>query len=252
MPTAGRLGLSLLAMCIVVALSVLSDTTMTQPFATAKVEQKETEMEALVHTVLEQQGFRQKYSDVVPINQMVDNMPQPMYIEDTIHISESAKSPEMLEKNCFLNQLSGVLDSSITTFREKKGATFVDGPVTKWTSVYANAAEDVALQDKDYMMVASSKARLDGMFFYIKTSHTVDVCAYRNDTDNGNTVMANPTLFMPLTKAVCEKSKAAKQDFEAGVGRVLLDQMQCSECAVGGQALKCGELAQFVGKVYTC
>jgi hypothetical protein len=246
MPTAGRLGLSLLAMCIVVALSVLSDTTMTQPFATAKVEQKETEMEALVHTVLEQQGFRQKYSDVVPINQMVDNIPQPM------HISESAKSPEMLEKNCFLNQLSGEFDSSITTFKDKKGVTFVDGPVTKWTSVYANAAEDVALQDKDYLKVASSKARLDGMFFYIKTSHTVDVCAYRNDTDNGNTVMANPTLFMPLTKAVCEKSKAAKQDFETGVGKVLLDQMQCSECAVGGQALKCGELAQFVGKVYTC
>ena len=227
MPTARGHGAALLATGIAGAVALvlfnsnnttkaMSNTQMSEPFATAKVELKENENEALVHTLLDHQGFQQNYSGIVAINEMADNLPQPM------HLSDSAKSPAMLQNNCWLNQLSEQLDTSMADYKTAKGDAYVDGPVTKWSSAYANAAGDVGLQDTGYLKVASAKARFDGLFFYIKISHTVDVCAYKNDVENINTVEVDPTLFMPLTEAMCDKSKAAKHDFETGAGQALL------------------------------
>ena len=229
MPTAREQGVALLATVVLGAVALANfnsnDTTkalsntrtkLTQPFAPAKVELKENEKDALVHSLLDQQGFLHKYTDIVPISQMAGNLAQP------VHLPDADKSAVMLQNNCWLNQLSEQLESSLTNYTDKKGDVFVDGPVTKWTSAYANAAGDVGLQDTDYLMVASAKARFDGMMFYIKISHTVETCAYKKNAENDKTVVADPALFMPLTEAMCDKSKAAKLDFERGAGRALI------------------------------
>jgi hypothetical protein len=261
MPTAREQGVALLATVVLGAVALANfnsnDTTkalsntlsnnlkltkLTQPFPPAKVELKENEKDALVHSLLDQQGFLHKYPDIVPISQMAGNLAQ------SVHLPDADKSAVMLQNNCWLNQLSEQLESSLTNYTDKKGDVFVDGPVTKWTSAYANAAGDVGLQDTDYLKVASAKARFDGMMFYIKISHTVEICVYKENAENGDTVVADPTLFMPVNEATCDKSKAAKLDFETGAGRALIVEGAASpECVEIGnrntqlQLLRCSD-----------
>jgi hypothetical protein len=154
----------------------MSNTLMNQPFAAAKVELNENENEALVHILLDQQGFLQKYSNIVPINHMADSLPQPM------HLSASDKSPGgMLQDNCWLNQLSGQFHSNMAYYKAAKGDAFVDGPLTKWTSAYANAAGDAGLQDTEYLKVARFQARFDGLnsnTYHSSTLETWRLCQF--------------------------------------------------------------------------
>ena len=44
--------------------------------------------------------------------------------------------------------------------------------------------------------MANAKARFESMHYYIKTRHTVEVCAYKVDPQNAAVVAAQPVLFM--------------------------------------------------------
>jgi hypothetical protein len=137
----------------------------------------------------------------------------------------------MLQNNCMLNQLKTKYDDSLAGYQLAKGMTFVPGPVTDWTTAYANAAEDIAMQDEDYLKVASAKAQFDLMFYYVKTSHTAEVCAYKGDEQNAAVVKTHSVLFMPDEKQ-CAKVLAAKEAIEAGPAKELLEQAATSaECA---------------------
>jgi hypothetical protein len=197
---------------------------MVQEFTT-NVELTAIEKEARIHTLEDQQKFLEKHADVVAINvEMVDTIRMPTA---SLQLFGSEKTPEMLENNCQLNQLSGVYEDCETAYREDKGVTFVDGPVNDFTTNYANAKN--GLDDEKYMKVASAKSRVDLMLFYMKTCHIVDICTYREDKQNNKTVAEHPVLFMP-SEAQCSKATQAKAEFETGPGATLLQERD-PECA---------------------
>jgi hypothetical protein len=187
------------------------------------VELTAIEKEARTHTLEDQQKFLEKHADVAAIHvEMVDTMPAA-----SAQLFGSEKSPEMLENNCQLNQLSGVYEDCEAAYREDKGVTFVDGPVNDFTTNYANAKN--GLDDEKYMKVASAKSRVDLMLFYMRTCHIVDVCTYKEDKQNNKTVAEHPVLFMP-SEAHCSKATQAKAEFEMGPGATLLQERD-PECA---------------------
>ena len=194
---------------------------------TGLLELTANEKEARIHTLRDQQKFLLKHADVGPINQMVDSMPE------LVHLLDSGKTPEMLGNNCMLNKLSDAYGDCKATYREGQGDTFVDGPVSDFTTNYANAK--TGLDDEKYMEVASSKSRLDLMLLYMKTCHTVDVCMYKEDEQNAKTVAENPVLFMP-SEAQCSKVTQVKAEFETGAGAALLQERD-RECAAVCPAL---------------
>ena len=194
---------------------------------TGLLELTANEEEARIHTLRDQQKFLLKHADVGPINQMVDSMPE------LVHLLDSGKTPEMLGNNCMLNKLSDAYGDCKATYREGQGDTFVDGPVSDFTTNYANAK--TGLDDEKYMEVASSKSRLDLMLLYMKTCHTVDVCMYKEDEQNAKTVAENPVLFMP-SEAQCSKVTQVKAEFETGAGAALLQERD-RECAAVCPAL---------------
>jgi len=197
---------------------------MFQGFDTTNVELTAAEKEARTHTLEDQQKFLEKHADVAAIK-MVDTMPAA-----SLHLFDSEKTPEMLENNCWFNQLTKAYEYCEAAYREDKGDTFVDGPVNDFTTNYANAKS--GLDDEKYMEVASAKSRVDLMFFYMKTCHIVDVCTYRKDEQNDKTVAEHPVLFM-ASEAQCSKATQAKDEFEKGAGAALLQEVRVEypECA---------------------
>jgi hypothetical protein len=69
--------------------------------------------------------------------------------------------------------------------------------------------------------VAAAKANFDGLFFYLKTSHTIEICDFTADEANKAAVKANPVLFN-LPESQCAKAISAVDDFETGAGKDLL------------------------------
>lgn len=126
--------------------------------------------------------------------------------------------------NTQLNELDATYETSLVDYKAKKDTDFVDGPVTQWSTAYANADADQSLADDDFLKVAAAKANFDGLFFYLKTSHTIEICDFTADEANKAAVKANPVLFN-LPESQCAKAISAADDFETGAGIKLL-----SEC----------------------
>jgi hypothetical protein len=109
----------------------------------------------------------------------------------------------------------------------------VDGPnVNDFTTNYADLK--TWLDDEKYMNVihlnvARTKTRFDLMFFYMKTSHTVDVCMYKKNESNAIVLAAHPVLFIP-SEAQCIKSTQTMNAFETGLGAALVKGRLTSDC----------------------
>jgi hypothetical protein len=56
--------------------------------------------------------------------------------------------------NTRLNELDATYETSLVDYKEKKGEDFVEGPVTQWSTAYANADADQSLADEDFLKVA--------------------------------------------------------------------------------------------------
>ena len=56
--------------------------------------------------------------------------------------------------NTQLNELDATYETSLVDYKDKKGPDFVDGPVTKFSTAYANADTDQSLADADFLKVA--------------------------------------------------------------------------------------------------
>jgi hypothetical protein len=56
--------------------------------------------------------------------------------------------------------------------------------------------------------LANAKARFESIHYYMKTSYTVEVCAYKVDTQNAAVVAAQPVLFMLDEKRVTERVRS--------------------------------------------
>ena len=69
--------------------------------------------------------------------------------------------------------------------------------------------------------VAAAKANFDGLFFYLKTSHAIEICDFTAEDANKEAVKANPVLFS-LPESKCAKAISAVADFEDGAGKDLL------------------------------
>jgi hypothetical protein len=69
--------------------------------------------------------------------------------------------------------------------------------------------------------VAAAKANFDYLFFYLKTSHTIEICCFTAEDANKEAVKANPVLFN-LPESQCAKAISAVDDFETGAGKDLL------------------------------
>ena len=92
---------------------------------------------------------------------------------------------------------------------------------------------DNNMQDDTFLEVANAKARFESMHYYLKTSHSVEVCAYKGDPQNAAVVAAQPVLFM-LDEKQCAKAVAAQADFRVNVGKQLLAEATTSaKCAEG-------------------
>ena len=56
--------------------------------------------------------------------------------------------------NTRLNELDATYETSLVDYKAKKGEDFVEGPVTQWSTAYANADADQSLADEDFLKVA--------------------------------------------------------------------------------------------------
>ena len=56
--------------------------------------------------------------------------------------------------NTRLNELDATYETSLVDYKLKKGEDFVEGPVTQWSTAYANADADQSLADEDFLKVA--------------------------------------------------------------------------------------------------
>jgi hypothetical protein len=71
------------------------------------------------------------------------------------------------------------------------------------------------------LQVAAAKANFDGLFFYMKTSHAIEICGFAADEENQEAVKASPVLFN-LPESQCANAISAVADFEGGAGKELL------------------------------
>jgi hypothetical protein len=85
--------------------------------------------------------------------------------------------------NTQLNELDATYETSLVDYKKKKGADFVVGPVTQWSTAYANAAADQSLADEDFLKVA-------GMGF-LPSSHLLHTAHPGSFMDTSHTTLQN-------------------------------------------------------------
>jgi hypothetical protein len=159
------------------------------------------------------------YHKMIPVDDVVDLIDK----AEKVELPANGKTDRTQCLNSLLDDLVGVYDATMRKYRSKKGDQYVPSKRGDFAESYANADEELSLDDSDYVPVAVAKADKDGLFFYIKTLHTVDVCAYKADPDNARAVSVHPLLFdMDANMDTkCKKAIDAVEHFEQ-VGSALI------------------------------
>jgi len=152
------------------------------------------------------------YHKMIPVDDVVDLIDK----AEKVELPANGKTDRTQCLNSLLDDLVGVYDATMRKYRSKKGDQYVPSKRGDFAESYANADEELSLDDSDYVPVAVAKADKDGLFFYIKTLHTVDVCAYKADPDNARAVSVHPLLFdMDANMDTkCKKAIDAVEHFE--------------------------------------